>query len=318
MNDPDFRVHRIALPPAGRLVPATCQFNGRGGVRGAPIRRRIFESPYLEPTTDEEHAAAVQWLVGHHLLFFYWAGGAYTAQRAATAIRAGALGDAIRWMNRMSTLIHGSVGAMVTSARFSASLYADFIRPSMVRCRPDFSAKSAPDHIAMMIAYQEVKEALNAAGFLVSAAQRHRIPPALVAANSAMNQAMATWLKEHHAIVARFLGRGATSLLDDEVQRMLGELAQNATEGFDKATYIREVIRGADAQVAYDAYFGVVRAEVTPQELAATLISVLDMVYRHLWPGISYRHWSWMAAGDSLLHQTITELVVEEPVALAA
>jgi hypothetical protein len=316
VDDYCYPTNRMVLPLDGQW--SSC--HGGSSVKRAtfvPEWRRRFASPYVKPKTAEDAAAWFRWCVGHHHLFLFWGTASYAFHRVVEAVKAGEADKAADWLNRAARLVRGSVGAMVNAAGFEPELYKEFLRPSMERCRPDFAAGSSKEHALMMIAFQNAKDAMKDAGFLVPAVQRASVPCALLAANTAINRVMSTWLAEHHQIVACFVGKKAPSLLDQVLRRQLSEMDEN-TNSLNKDAYIRNVIRSPEAQADYDRYFGVTRAPVGLEDLADILIHVLDGVYGHLAPQVTPKHRVWMAAGDSMMHSIVAELLDGSSLDLAA
>src|SRR5262249_19897805 len=138
---------------------------------GAPVQpepalppwRQPFESALVQPRTDEERHAWYLWCQGHHHVFLYWQVTTLACEQATAALDQGDLKQAVLRTRYVATLTRGNAAAMVHCGSVERGVYDRFLRPSMAKARPDFSAASSADLLVMVTAKARLLEALHRA-----------------------------------------------------------------------------------------------------------------------------------------------------------
>jgi len=310
-DEGDYAVSNVELPISARFPETRRTRNGHAAEREVLVWRQRFESGFLVPHSQDEKLSSYRWLVGHDHLFLYWLTLSLAFEQVTAAIQNGNVQSATLWIDRASRLMLGSIGAMINSGDFSTETYRDFIRPSMLLAREDFSAASSKEHMMMMLSLQEMRDAMKRAGFGSEAV----VPGActLGDAYQGFRQAAQTWYHEHDAIALR-LEPSDRSLLAEKLRKMKEE-----GQSINWRDYINNVVRSPGAQQDYDRYFGVIRTQVLAlEDLEAMLLHTLDRVRLHLSCALTPQQMAWLVEGDLMLLTITAERLVQAPSPVSA
>ncbi|MGB8507205.1 MAG: hypothetical protein WCD76_02270 [Pyrinomonadaceae bacterium] len=261
--------------------------------------RRSFRPEFINPTTSEELRAWFHWTVGHHHLFLYWLLIAESCREVTRGVTAQKSSVAALWLRRANTLMLGSIGAMMNSGDFRPEMYQDFLRPSMVRVREDFSAASSVEYYHLKLALEGVEEAL------AQAYGSGPMPADITDAQRAFNEAKRMWFK-YHFQAARQLQPG-DALLDIALKRM-----EQEGHKVSRGEYMEKVIRSPQAQADYDYYFGVERMRgMYAEDFRAYVFYTIGSVRRHLTEGSMDADMLRMIYEGDELMKTIVEEVLD-------
>lgn len=295
-----YPVYHLELPEDSRL-PRACrtELTTVSQVRQPVTHRRPFRPEFINPTTSEELRAWFHWTVGHHHLFLYWLLIAESCDEVTRAVTSQKSSVAALWLNRANTLMLGSIGAMMNSGDFRPEMYQDFLRPSMVRVREDFSAASSVEYHRLKLAFEGMEQKL---------AQTYGagpVPAEIEDAQRAFNDAKRMWFK-YHFQAARQLQPG-DALLDIALKRM-----EEEGHKISRGEYMEKVIRSPQAQADYDRYFGVERVRgMYAEDFRAYVFYTIGSVAKHLKGGsLDAEMLRLVHEGDELM-KTIAEEVLD-------
>jgi hypothetical protein len=265
-------------------------------VSPSPRWRQGFESALLQPKTDEERSAWFLWCQGHHHVFLYWQVMTLLCEQATAALDQGDFHQAVLLVGRVATLTRGNAAAMIHCGSVEPGVYNRFLRPSMARARPDFSAASSADLLVMVTAKARLLEVLHRA-------EKAGTSP-LAQAEADLHRAERYWSQRHAEIIARL--HPGHSLLQEKIE----SLAFSGTR-IDYQIYIDRIIHAQSARDDYDHYFGVARSPRLTLEAYWTMaLSKLERIHRQLaLPAPALR---WLMQGDSLLLAVISEQLSQE------
>jgi len=270
-TEDDYRVYHLELPEESCL-PRVCrtELTPASHIRPPVMHRRPFQPQFINPVTEQQWHAWFHWVVGHHHLFLYWLLIAESCNEVTRAITSQKSPVAALWLHRANTLMLGSIGAMMNSGDFSPEMYQDFLRPSMVRVREDFSAASSIEYHRLKLALDGMEQALK------QAYEELSMPAEIADALNAFNDGKRMWFK-YHFQAARQLQPG-DALLDIALKRM-----EQEGHKVTRSEYMDKVIRSPQAQADYDYYFGVERVRgMYAEDFRAYVLYTIGSIQRGL------------------------------------